>query len=50
LTVTDNDGGTGSFGRIIVVQPGPGGTFGDFTEVLHSILCSLLHRMKTSGL
>jgi photosystem II stability/assembly factor-like uncharacterized protein len=33
LTVTDNDGGTGSFGRIIVVQPGPGGTFGDFTEV-----------------
>lgn len=33
LTVTDNEGTTGISGRIIVVQPGPGGTFGDFTEV-----------------
>jgi len=33
LTVTDDDGDTGSAGRAIVVQPGPGGTFGDFTEV-----------------
>jgi photosystem II stability/assembly factor-like uncharacterized protein len=33
LTVTDDDGATGSAGRFIVVQPGPGGTFGDFTEV-----------------
>ncbi|MFO7524012.1 MAG: YCF48-related protein [Ignavibacteriaceae bacterium] len=33
LTVTDNDGATGSTGKIVVVQPGPGGTFGDFTEV-----------------
>lgn len=33
LTVTDDDGDTGSGGRIVVVQPGPGGTFGDFTEV-----------------
>lgn len=33
LTVTDDDADSGSIGRIIVVQPGPGGTFGDFTEV-----------------
>lgn len=33
LTVTDDDGDTGSTGAAIVVQPGPGGTFGDFTEV-----------------
>ncbi len=33
LTVTDDDGATGVGGRIIVVQAGPGGTFGDFTEV-----------------
>jgi len=33
LTVTDDDGDTGSTIRIISVQPGPGGTFGDFTEV-----------------
>jgi photosystem II stability/assembly factor-like uncharacterized protein/PKD repeat protein len=33
LTVTDNDGATGTTGRIVVVQPLPGGTFGDFTEV-----------------
>jgi len=33
LTVTDDDGDTGSAVRFIVVQPGPGGTFGDFTEV-----------------
>ena len=33
LTVTDNDGGTGSRVKFIAVQPGPGGTFGDFTEV-----------------
>jgi len=33
LTVTDNDGGTGIAGRLVVVQPGPGGTFGNFTEV-----------------
>jgi len=33
LTVTDDDADSGSVGRIIVVQPGPGGTFGDFTEV-----------------
>ncbi len=33
LTVTDDDGDTGAAGRIVVVQPGPGGTFGDFTEV-----------------
>jgi photosystem II stability/assembly factor-like uncharacterized protein len=33
LTVTDDDGDTGSTVRFIVVQPGPGGTFGDFTEV-----------------
>jgi photosystem II stability/assembly factor-like uncharacterized protein len=33
LTVTDDDGDNGSTIRIITVQPGPGGTFGDFTEV-----------------
>ena len=33
LTVTDDDGAAGSGVRFIVVQPGPGGTFGDFTEV-----------------
>jgi photosystem II stability/assembly factor-like uncharacterized protein len=33
LTVTDDDGDTDTAGRFIVVQPGPGGTFGDFTEV-----------------
>ncbi|MCA9752327.1 MAG: PKD domain-containing protein, partial [Gemmatimonadetes bacterium] len=33
LTVTDDDGDTGSTVRFIVAQPGPGGTFGDFTEV-----------------
>ena len=33
LTVTDDDGDSGVAVRFIVVQPGPGGTFGDFTEV-----------------
>jgi hypothetical protein len=33
LTVTDDDLETGSAVRFVVVQPGPGGTFGDFTEV-----------------
>ena len=33
LTVTDDDGDTGGAVRFIAVQPGPGGTFGDFTEV-----------------
>ena len=33
LTVTDDDGAFGYTIRIIAVQPGPGGTFGDFTEV-----------------
>jgi len=33
LTVTDDDGETGGALRFITVQPGPGGTFGDFTEV-----------------
>ena len=33
LTVTDDDGGTDATGRAVVVQPGPGGTFGEFTEV-----------------
>lgn len=33
LTVTDNDGDSDSTIRILAVQPGPGGTFGDFTEV-----------------
>jgi photosystem II stability/assembly factor-like uncharacterized protein len=33
LTVTDNEGATDDALRFIVVQPGPGGTFGDYTEV-----------------
>jgi photosystem II stability/assembly factor-like uncharacterized protein len=33
LKVTDNDGDADSTLRIITVQPNPGGTFGDFTEV-----------------
>ena len=33
LTVTDDDGAIDVGGHAIVVQPGPGGTFGDFTEV-----------------
>ncbi len=33
LTVTDDDGATGVTGRFLVVSPGPGGTFGGFTEV-----------------
>ena len=33
LTVTDDDADTGSAVRFVVVQPGPGGTFGEFTEV-----------------
>lgn len=33
LTVTDNEGATGSALRFVVAQPGPGGTFGNFTEV-----------------
>ncbi|MGQ0722870.1 MAG: FG-GAP-like repeat-containing protein [Candidatus Eiseniibacteriota bacterium] len=33
LTVTDDDGDTGTGGAAVVAQPGPGGTFGDFTEV-----------------
>jgi PKD repeat protein len=33
LTVTDDDGDTDNTIQIIAVQPGPGGTFGDFTEV-----------------
>jgi len=33
LLVTDDDGDTGSGLQIITVQPLPGGTFGDFTEV-----------------
>lgn len=33
LTVTDDDGATDETLRFLVVQPGPGGTFGDFTEV-----------------
>ena len=33
LTVTDDDGDTGADVEFIVVQPGPGGVFGDFTEV-----------------
>jgi photosystem II stability/assembly factor-like uncharacterized protein len=33
LTVTDDDGDSDSALRFIVVQPGPGGIFGDFTEV-----------------
>ena len=33
LTVTDEDGDSSSTVRFITVQPNPGGTFGDFTEV-----------------
>ncbi len=33
LTVTDDDGASDAFLRFITVQPGPGGVFGDFTEV-----------------
>ena len=33
MTVTDDDGDTDNTIQIIAVQPGPGGTFGDFTEV-----------------
>lgn len=33
LTVTDDDGASNSTIRIITVQPNPGGTFGNFTEV-----------------
>ena len=33
LLVTDNDGDTDSTLQVITVQPLPGGTFGDFTEV-----------------
>ncbi|HEX9655501.1 MAG TPA: FG-GAP-like repeat-containing protein [Bacteroidota bacterium] len=33
LTVTDDDGDSTTTGRIVTVQPNPGGTFGDFTEV-----------------
>ena len=33
LTVTDDDGATGIGGGILTVQPLPGGTYGDFTEV-----------------
>jgi len=33
LVVTDDDGDTGSTLQVITVQPLPGGTFGDFTEV-----------------
>jgi photosystem II stability/assembly factor-like uncharacterized protein len=33
LTVTDDDGDTGLAGAIVVAQQGPGGTFGEFTEV-----------------
>ena len=33
LTVTDDDGAIDDALRFVVVQPGPGGTFGDFTEV-----------------
>ncbi|MDH3267255.1 MAG: FG-GAP-like repeat-containing protein [Ignavibacteria bacterium] len=33
LTVTDDDGATGIGMDILTVQPLPGGTFGDFTEV-----------------
>ncbi|MEO8275434.1 MAG: YCF48-related protein [Thermoanaerobaculia bacterium] len=33
LTVTDDDGSTDLAGEAIVVQPGPGGTFGEFSEV-----------------
>ncbi len=33
LIVTDDDGATDGVLQFIAVQPGPGGTFGDFTEV-----------------
>ncbi len=33
LTVTDDDGDIGGALQFVVVQPGPGGTFGEFTEV-----------------
>ena len=33
LTATDDDGDADVAGHAIVVQPGPGGTFGEFTEV-----------------
>ncbi|MFN0151104.1 MAG: YCF48-related protein [bacterium] len=33
LIATDDDAAADTTGAIIVVQPGPGGTFGDFTEV-----------------
>ena len=33
LTVADDDGATGDGVRFLVVQTGPGGTFGSFTEV-----------------
>ncbi len=33
LIVTDDDGATDGVVQFIAVQPGPGGTFGDFTEV-----------------
>jgi len=33
LSVTDDDGDAGSTLQVITVQPLPGGTFGDFTEV-----------------
>lgn len=33
LTVTDDDGATDVLQQNVIVQPGPGGTFGDFTEV-----------------
>ncbi len=33
LTVTDDDGDTDAAGHLVVVQPGPGGSFGNFTEV-----------------
>lgn len=33
LTVTDDDGDSDATVRFVVVQPGPGGIFGEFTEV-----------------
>ena len=33
LTVTDDDGDQATTGRAVVAQEGPGGVFGDFTEV-----------------
>ena len=32
LTVTDDDGGQAEMLKTLVVQPGPGGTYGEFTE------------------